>query len=84
MTHVQHVDSVRLDDEEDPVPAGAPTVDQLPDVLLELYALRGSHTPVRVSGQRANGIIDPVEPFDGGKRCALLDPVIGDVDIVSR
>lgn len=84
VTDVQHVDGAGLDDEQDPVSAGAPPVDQLPDVLLELYALRGSHTPVRVSGQRANGIIDPVEPFDGSKRCAPLDPVVGGVDIVSR
>jgi len=51
VTDVQHVDGAGLDDEQDPVSAGAPTVDQLADVLLELYALRGSHTPVRVSGQ---------------------------------
>src|SRR5262249_51117094 len=59
-----------------PVPP-ASTVDQLLDVLLELYALRDGHTPVRVSSQGADGIIDLVEPFDGGKRRALLDPVVG-------
>ena len=42
VTHVQHVDGAGLDDEQDPVSASAPTVDQLPDVLLELYALRGT------------------------------------------
>ena len=72
MTHVQHVDSVRLDDEEEPVPTGASTVDRLPDVLRELYALRDGHTPVRVSSQGADGIIDLAEPFDSGKRARSL------------
>jgi hypothetical protein len=78
------MDSVRLDDEESPVPAGAPTVDQLPDVLLELYALRGAYTAVRVPGQGVDGFIDLVESFDSGKRRTLLDPVVGRIDVGSR
>ena len=37
VTDVQHVDGAGRDDEQDPVSAGAPTVDQLPEVdALEL------------------------------------------------
>jgi hypothetical protein len=62
VTHMEDMNGVLLDNEENPVATGAAAVDQLADVLLDLYALWSGRAPVRVPGQGANGIIESVEP----------------------